>query len=180
MRCQEIMRRSVATVGASEPVTVAARKMRDHEISFLPVVDAEGIAIGVVTARDIVIRVTANELPSTTSLENVMTSEVLGCGEDDRPADWEYLHPALIVPNCLTSACHTKNNAQSDIELWDHDVACATLQGYADPDNPSSSSLLQLFRGEAPGLLRMPPDRKLPDPDIELFEQWIAEGAECE
>ena len=94
-----------------------------------------------------------------------------GCGEDDRPTDWEYLHPALIVPNCLTSACHTKNNAQAGVELWDHDVACETLRTY---------DLGMLFRGEAPLTLRMPPDRKLPDPDIELFEQWIAEGAPCE
>lgn len=66
-------------VDASAPVASAARRMRDEEISFLPVVDERGIVVGVVTGRDIAIRVTANDGPSTTRIADVMTPEPIAC-----------------------------------------------------------------------------------------------------
>lgn len=79
MRCGEIMRRSVTVVDASAPIASAARRMRDEQVSFLPVVDEHGIVVGVVTARDIATRVTANDGPSTTRVAEVMTPEPIAC-----------------------------------------------------------------------------------------------------
>jgi len=102
-----------------------------------------------------------------------------GCGEDDRPADFDYIHAAIIVPNCTTSACHTKANKTANVELWDRDVACEEHLAETN-DNPEDTRLVQLLRGEYDDVLRMPPDRKLPDPDIELIVRWFEDGASCD
>lgn len=107
-----------------------------------------------------------------------------GCAEDDRPATFEYIHPAIIVPNCTTSACHVGNNAEAGFfDFTDHEGACDDLSEYGpDPDDPpgSPSRLFLLLNGDYGDVLRMPPDRKLPDPDIELIERWMQDGASCD
>lgn len=79
MRCSEIMKRSVAVADASASVAAAARRMRDEEISLLPVIDERGVVVGVVTARDITVRVTANDRPTSTPVAQVMTPEPIAC-----------------------------------------------------------------------------------------------------
>ena len=91
MRCGEIMKRSVTAVDPSVSVKEAARRMRDEEISFLPVVDAQDVVVGVVTARDIAIRATANDRPNTTLVAEVMTPEPIACRADDRLGEAEAL-----------------------------------------------------------------------------------------
>jgi hypothetical protein len=115
------------------------------------------------------------------------------CGEDDRPASWSYIHTAIISTSCVTSSCHTKDNAQADVDLHSMKSAYSVLVGRrCDPDNPPEegqrnyvapgqpdrSHLVYLLRGvEVSG--QMPPDRPLPEGDIELVERWILEGALC-
>jgi hypothetical protein len=104
-----------------------------------------------------------------------------GCGEDDRPAEWSYIHAAIIEPSCTTSACHTKLNDLANTELYDAEVACDEMQGLVRPGDPGGSYLIWLLRNRNLGdFPRMPPDRPLPQPDIELIERWIEEGAECD
>ena len=58
--------------------------MRDRNIGFLPVCDADGSLAGVVTDRDLTIRVLAeHRSPSTTRVAEVMTQELLTCSADD-------------------------------------------------------------------------------------------------
>lgn len=115
-----------------------------------------------------------------------------GCGDDDRPATWSYVHAAIIVPACTTSSCHTDFNGVAGVRLADREGAYAILVGRtcdatsdqaADgnlvvPGSPEGSRLMHLLRGEDVPLA-MPPDRPLPDTDIDLIEQWILEGAAC-
>jgi CBS domain-containing protein len=57
--------------------------MRDQNIGFLPVCEANMKVIGTVTDRDITIRAVAEGLPSSTPVDALMTSDVVACSSDD-------------------------------------------------------------------------------------------------
>lgn len=82
MFCKEIMRPPLAC-GESESAESAARLMRDHGMGFVPVVDAAGHAVGVLTDRDLAMRVLAAGLPATTPCARVMSRELVTCRPDD-------------------------------------------------------------------------------------------------
>ena len=114
------------------------------------------------------------------------------CGEDDRPASWSYIHAAIIAPNCSTSSCHTQENELAGVQLHSADAAYRILVGrecdpntspegvrnYVAPGQPERSHLIYLLIGDE-AKRQMPPDRPLPDRDIDLIERWILEGAPC-
>ena len=49
----DVMTKEVITVSVDDPVEMAARKMRDNDISILPVVDNNGKLVGVVSRSDL-------------------------------------------------------------------------------------------------------------------------------
>ena len=53
MKVSDIMSGHVISVGQKEPVTVAARLMKRHNLGALPVCDERGNLRGLVTDRDI-------------------------------------------------------------------------------------------------------------------------------
>jgi len=53
MRVADLMRTDVTTIGPDAPVAELVRAMADSHISGLPVIDARGHMIGVVTATDV-------------------------------------------------------------------------------------------------------------------------------
>jgi CBS domain-containing protein len=61
MRAGDLMSRDVITAYPDDRVGYAARLMRDYDIGSIPVVDREGRLIGVLTDRDIAMRLVANE-----------------------------------------------------------------------------------------------------------------------
>ena len=67
LRARDLMTPDVITVPPETPVLAIARLLADRGISAVPVVDAQGQAIGVVTEADLIRRL---------------------AGEDDRPAGW--------------------------------------------------------------------------------------------
>jgi hypothetical protein len=116
-----------------------------------------------------------------------------GCGEDDRPASWSYIHTAIIAPNCATSSCHSESTAQAGVRLHSVEAAYTILVGracesndppgsavgnFVRPGQPDRSQLMYLLEG-VEVKRQMPPDRPLPDRDIGLVERWILEGAPC-
>ena len=52
MQVRDVMTQNVISVGADEPIVKAARLMLQNRISGLPVLDAEGELIGIVTEGD--------------------------------------------------------------------------------------------------------------------------------
>ena len=140
----------------------------------------------------------------------ICAAVVSGCGTvDDRPAEWNFISPAMFEPNCATSSCHSPAAAVSGLDfsttdagyasltkLWVWVVAppdggvsagvpCAHLKGtliceqqlrpLVTPFDPAGSRVVNMLRArDAP---RMPPDRPLPEVDIELVERWILNGA---
>ena len=59
MKVEDIMSRSVISVGPDEPVAAAARLLQRHDLGALPVCDGAGRLRGFVTDRDIVLRCVA-------------------------------------------------------------------------------------------------------------------------
>lgn len=91
MLCREIMKADVARCLESMSVRACAEMMRDDNIGFLPVVDMEKQVVGVVTDRDLALRVLAADLPSDTPVGQVMTRDVRVCRPDDalETAEWK-------------------------------------------------------------------------------------------
>lgn len=77
MKVRELMSTPVLSVGAGEPVEVAARTMTQYNIGALPVHTSGGRLCGVITDRDLVTRCLAAQRPTTTTrVEQVMSTEV--------------------------------------------------------------------------------------------------------
>jgi CBS domain-containing protein len=80
MRCQDIMRRPIRCTHPGEAVQSAARTMRDANIGFLPVCDDDGRLLGVITDRDIAIRVCADGRGGEkVAVAEVMTVAAVAC-----------------------------------------------------------------------------------------------------
>jgi len=94
----------------------------------------------------------------------------------DRPASWAYIHPAIVVPSCATSSCHSSLARKAGIELEDADGAYELLLGeqFVIPGDPNSPLMFLLEGNERP---LMPPDAPLPTGDIDLVRFWIEQGA---
>ena len=85
MRVQDVMARNLITVEATEPVSAAARLMRERNIGSIPVQDAKGRLRGMLTDRDIVLRcVAAGRDPAKVEIEDVMSTGAITAapGED--------------------------------------------------------------------------------------------------
>jgi CBS domain-containing protein len=92
VRCSEVMKSPVQWVSEKTMVRTAARIMRDAEIGFLPICHDHGTVVGIVTDRDIVTRVCAEDQePGETVVSTVMTRGVLTCRVDDSIAKAERL-----------------------------------------------------------------------------------------
>jgi len=77
MYCQEIMSREVQWIAPDVSVAHAAELMAFHNLGFLPICNAEGRPLGVITDRDIALRVTGKNLPAAeTKIEEVMTTSL--------------------------------------------------------------------------------------------------------
>jgi CBS-domain-containing membrane protein len=83
MLCSEIMKRQVRTATIDMTAQEAARLMGDNQIGFLPVCDVDRRPLGVITDRDLALRVCAENLrPESTFLSSVMTHHPLSCRDD--------------------------------------------------------------------------------------------------
>lgn len=83
MRCDELMTTGVEVLRLRDTTREAARKMRDANVGFMPVLDDGEEVVGVLTDRDVVVRVVAEGLPLETRVEDVMTEEVISCAPGD-------------------------------------------------------------------------------------------------
>jgi CBS domain-containing protein len=83
MICEDIMQDQVEYVSPTDEALDAARKMRVHNIGFLPVCDKSGKVIGTLTDRDLAIRLVAENRSPSTTVRNVMTPGAITC----RPKD---------------------------------------------------------------------------------------------
>ena len=82
MRCSEIMTKDVRTATRDMSVGDVGALMRDGDMGAVPVVD-EGKLIGIVTDRDIVVRVVAEGKDAATPVGEAMTTELFTVAADD-------------------------------------------------------------------------------------------------
>ena len=85
---REIMTPSPQHLGLDDPVTTAAQQMASDDIGALPVCDGDGHLVGMLTDRDIVLRVVSQGRdPGATKVGDVVErTEVVTIGADD-PAE---------------------------------------------------------------------------------------------
>ena len=79
---KDIMSKSVISVDASMTINEAAKMMDQRNIGCI-IVTKDNSPIGIVTERDFVKRVAANETPLSLSIDKVMSSPLIAIGPDE-------------------------------------------------------------------------------------------------
>jgi len=82
MKIKEIMTSDVKVIRVNDTLQAAARKMRDSDIGFLPVIDGDQL-VGVMSDRDIIVRAIADGTDPQTMLgRDLATSPAIYCFDD--------------------------------------------------------------------------------------------------
>jgi CBS domain-containing protein len=82
MKLSEIMTRELEIIQPDDTLQVAAQKMRDRDIGFLPVCDGEEL-MGVLSDRDLTIRALADGMDVNVMLSrDLMTTPAIYCFDD--------------------------------------------------------------------------------------------------
>jgi len=98
MKIAEMMKQEVKTCRAQDTLNAAAQVMWDHDCGCVPVVDAEGHVIGMITDRDICMAAYTQGKPLWEILvEKVMSKDVCACRAEDKVADAEKMMRANQV-----------------------------------------------------------------------------------
>ena len=112
MKIHEIMSDKVVTIAPEEPVSAAAKLLKQCNVGSLPVCDGKGRLRGMITDRDIVLRcVAAEEAAGTTPVRRVMSRHpwVARPGDDIRAAA-ETMKTAFQLK--------TETNWNRSVEIW--------------------------------------------------------------
>jgi CBS domain-containing protein len=84
MKVRDAMAKTVSSVKKSDPVIDVARKMKQEDAGFIPVVENGGTIIGVITDRDIAIRCIAEgHDPRSETAEHLMSRQVTIIAPDE-------------------------------------------------------------------------------------------------
>jgi CBS domain-containing protein len=87
-KVRDVMTPDVHALRAEDPVVEAARRMAEHDVGALPVCDGDGKLAGVVTDRDIVVRVIAAGLdPTSTPINAAMSGDEVVTADPDETVD---------------------------------------------------------------------------------------------
>jgi signal-transduction protein with cAMP-binding, CBS, and nucleotidyltransferase domain len=81
MPVRDLIRRKVVVIEPDDPVKLAAQRMEDKLVGCLVVIDGDK-PVGIVTDRDLALRVVAKELPPSTPVKEVMTADPITIRED--------------------------------------------------------------------------------------------------
>ncbi len=128
---RDIMRHQKLTVEAHDSVKLASDRMKEHDAGVIVVVE-EGKVNGILTDRDIVIRCVAEGKDvQTTKVEDIMTSPVVHCMEDDtlvgivKKINDTHVHrlPVLNHEMELCGLVSIRNVCAADAELGGEAVA---------------------------------------------------------
>lgn len=82
MKVSEIMSSPLEVVSSEATISNAAEKMKSFDVGVLPVMKEDEV-VGILTDRDIVIRVIAENLdPQKTQVKKAMSTDIWSCPED--------------------------------------------------------------------------------------------------
>ena len=131
MQCSEIMKSDIECVSPETSVHEAARKMRDHQIGFLPVCDEAMRPVGTLTDRDIAIRAVAEEMPLNVPVEACMTWDVVSYSASDGVEEARELMERFQVSRIICTGRQGRVEgiiSLSDIVDVDEDSGAQTLR----------------------------------------------------
>jgi CBS domain-containing protein len=97
MRARDIMTRDPECCRREDTARLAAEIMRDKDCGVIPVVDESRRVIGIVTDRDLAVRIIAAGKSADTRLNEVMTPGAKCCSADDDLRDVEHKMAELQV-----------------------------------------------------------------------------------
>ncbi len=83
MKCEDVMLTLVFKCDETSTVAECAQLMRDEQLGFVPVLDKTFNVVGVVTDRDLAVRVVAEGLEPTTPVTEVMSKGPFLCCQPD-------------------------------------------------------------------------------------------------
>ncbi|XP_074307921.1 CBS domain-containing protein CBSCBSPB3-like isoform X2 [Silene latifolia] len=144
-----------ATVSPSDPVHVAAKRMRDARVNSV-IITSSSKVLGILTSRDILMRVVASNLsPELTSVEKVMTANP-ECGTVDTTIlealhimhDGKFLHLPVLDRDGSIVAC-------VDVLQLTH-AAISMVESGSGAMNEMATTMMQRFWDSA--LALEPPD----------------------
>ena len=82
-KVKEVMTKNVITVPPSEDVVFAFEKLMKYKVSSLPVVDDDGILVGIVTATDLGHNLILDKYELGTTVNKVMVKDVIYISPED-------------------------------------------------------------------------------------------------
>lgn len=83
MQCKDAMKSRVLSCREHDTAARCAGLMAEQNIGFVPVVDADTRVVGVITDRDLAVRVLAKQRAANTTVDTIMTRDVVSCAADD-------------------------------------------------------------------------------------------------
>jgi CBS domain-containing protein len=88
VKISKVMTRDLVTVSTDSKVEEVVKKMVDYDVECVPVVDAEGVLHGLVTFRDLVIKVIYPLTKTRESkVEKIMSKSLVTCNTDNTVLD---------------------------------------------------------------------------------------------
>lgn len=86
-KAREIMTGGAECVGENETLEAAAKKMKELNVGSLPICGEDNRLKGMVTDRDIVVRVVAEGVSLDAPVSQIMSDEVQACHDEDNLAE---------------------------------------------------------------------------------------------
>lgn len=144
MKVRECMTGNVTTVLQGDTVQHAARIMRDEKIGFLPVVNLGGAPMGVVTDRDLAIRVVADAIPAGQPVRDVMSETLHRIDEEAEVDEAIALMKQqdvgrLVVTDALNKLVGVFSLGDAAVALGDHVVGNAVMEAIGRHKHPEQS-----------------------------------------
>jgi len=145
MKLSEIMTRNVEIIQPDDTLRLAAQKMRDRDIGFLPVCDGDSL-MGVLSDRDITIRALADGMDINVMLgRDLMTTPAIYCFDDQDVKDAAKLMGENQIRR-LVILGRESERVVGVISLGDlarkgiTDISGQVLQRVSEPENQNQES----------------------------------------
>src|SRR5262249_37354762 len=137
---RDVMTAKPRTLNLGASVLDAARAMQEEDVGSIPVVDTDEVLFGMITDRDIVLRVVAGgKDPTATTVESVATQHVSPAYPDQsldealqQMAHWQVRRLPVIADDCVIGIL-----AQADVAQEAKSKKAGQLvEGISQPSEP--------------------------------------------